>query len=118
MKLGGKDITPPHTRSEFRTAVVRGRRNDFWVVRHGVVRVHEIGRRTLGNTFKVGSAALDVKLVPAHVGNFAALKRGRIKPDDSTFENVEPLHSTKLDTLREENLHTYANAKQRCSLAN
>src|SRR3954468_23608134 len=50
--------------------------------------------------------------------NFAALECGRIKTDDSAFENVEPLHPTELHTLREEDLHTDADTKQRCALGN
>src|SRR5262249_48687022 len=117
MELGGEDMPPPDAGNEFRTSVIGSGGNDLRVVRHGIVGVHEIGRRAISDAIEVRSAALDVELIPAHVRDFPSVERGQVETHDLTFENVESIHPTKFHTLREENLHAHADAKQRRTLS-
>ena len=78
----------------------------------------EVDRSSIRDAVEVRSATLDMELVPAHVGNLAAVERCRVEAHYLALENVEPTHAAELYALREEDLHAHADAEEGRALFN
>src|SRR2546425_4109007 len=118
MELGGENVAPPDAGDEFCATVVGRRSDNPRIVGHGIVRVDEVDRSSVRDAVEVRSVTLDMELVPAHVGNLAAVERCRVEAYHLALENVEPTHAAELYALREEDLHTYTDAEEGRALFN
>src|SRR5262249_8949043 len=75
VKLRGIEVVAPQYRGEFHTIIRRGN-HCRRILGCGIVRMHEIGKSAVRNSYEEGASALLLQLVPAHVRHFQTLRRG------------------------------------------